>query len=54
MKKEIHKYNNKGLAHGYQEIYFRDKLFVRGNSKNALDIGYNEWHYRKQTNFYIR
>ena len=54
MKKEIHKYNNKGLSHGYQELYFMDKLFVRGNSKNGDDIGYNEWHYTKRTIYSIR
>ena len=54
MKKEIHKYNNKGLSHGYQELYFMGKLFVRGNSKNGDDIGYNEWHYTKRTIYSIR
>ena len=54
MKKGIHKYNSKGQAHGYQETYLHDKLFVRGHSKNAKDIGYNEWHYKKKTEYHIR
>ena len=54
MKKEIITYNNNGQLHGYQEGYLNDKIFVRGNSKNGQDIGYNEWHYTKRTTYSIK
>ena len=58
MKNDIINYNSKGLPHGYQELYLNGSLFVRGNSKNNRDVGYNEWHstllpHTKRTNFNI-
>jgi len=55
MKRDINNYNHIGQYHGYQEQYglYHD-LALRGKSKNDDEIGYEEWHYKKQTNFYIR
>ena len=54
-KRDINNYNHMGQYHGYQEQYglYHD-LALRGKSKNDDEIGYEEWHYKKQTNFYIR
>jgi hypothetical protein len=54
MKKDIRNYNSKGKTHGYQEIYYKDKILLRGEAKNARDIGYNEWHASELTDYYIR
>ena len=51
--KDIRNYNKKGQYHGYQELYWDNKLSYRGNMKNYLRIGYTEYHMAKQTNFYI-
>ena len=54
-KEDMTNYNSKGQFHGYQERYHYDnKLMVRGNSKNGLDVGYQEWHNVKETEYYIR
>ena len=55
MKRDIKTKNNKNKNHGYQEWYglYHD-LALRGKSKNDDEIGYEEWHYKKQTNFHIR
>jgi hypothetical protein len=53
-KRNINNYKH-GQYHGYQEWYGADgKMWLRGNWKNDDEIGYDEWHYKKQTNFYIR
>lgn len=53
-EKDIIHFNNDGQMHGYQEWYSEsDKIMLRGNSKNGLDIGYLEWHVSNNTNFYI-
>ena len=47
--------NNNGELHGYQELYFSNKIQIRGHSKNGEDIGYNEYHSNMQeTEFHIR
>lgn len=54
MKRDINNYKH-GQYHGYQEEYdLKGKLSLRANYKNDDEIGYEEWHYKKQTNFYIR
>ena len=55
--KDIEPKNSKDQYHGYQQWYYCDnnhKLYLRGNWKNDNEIGYEEWHSNKRTNFYIR
>jgi len=56
--KDIINYNSKGLTYGYQEWYWDNKLWVRGNRKNGDKIGYEEFHginnLGKITIFYIK
>ena len=57
MNKNIANYNNKSQSHGYQELYMSNQcntLWYRGNTKNNESIGYEECHFIKKTNFYIR
>lgn len=54
MKDNIINTNEKGEWHGYVELYNLDGLTVRGNSKNNYDIGYQEYHIRKETEYYIK
>jgi len=56
MNKNIINKNNKGEYHGYNEIYsyFNNRLWIRATYKNNNRIGYAEWHWGKETNFYIR
>ena len=42
MKQEIFNINNKSQYHGYQEWYYDNKLFFRGNFKDDEEIGYVE------------
>jgi hypothetical protein len=54
---DIESINPKGDHHGYQEWYYLEnnhKLYLRGDMKNGNEIGYEEWHSVKRTNFYIR
>lgn len=51
---DIRNYNEKQELHGYQEWYIINILYNRGNFKNDDEIGYEEWHYFKETNFYIK
>jgi hypothetical protein len=53
-KTDIDTFNYKGQSHGYQEWYANAKLFYRGIYRNDLEVGYEEWHSTKSTNFYIR
>ena len=53
MRESIRNYN-KGLNHGYQEVYWGNKLSYRTNYKNGRFIGYSEWSgMAPETNFYI-
>ena len=54
MKKEIENKNDKGQYHGYQEWYLSNRIYIRSTFKNGLEIGYGEWHYDKETIFYIK
>jgi hypothetical protein len=55
MKTTIINKNDKGERHGYQEEYYSDgKLAYRGNSKNNIDVGYQEYHYLNETEYYIQ
>lgn len=55
MNKNIINKDKNGNLYGYQERYNdNNKLLVRGNWKNDIEIGYEEYHYIKETNFYIR
>jgi hypothetical protein len=51
---EIRNFNNKKQIHGYQERYNTYGLSYRGNWKNAMAVGYHEYHQGKQTRFQIR
>ena len=42
MKKHINPRNSKGIHHGYQEYYVKNKCWLRGNMKNGFPIGYIE------------
>lgn len=55
MNKNINNFNHKYEYHGYQEWYFSSKnLSVRVNYINAKRIDYCEYHYTKNTIFYIK
>jgi hypothetical protein len=56
MKIDIAPRNYNGQLHGYQEWYsfVTNKIWYRGNSKNGLEIGYNEDSMFKKAKFYIR
>jgi hypothetical protein len=51
--KDIRNYNSKGQHHGYQETYYVDVLWYRGNLKNDNFMNYVESHNWKETKFYI-
>jgi hypothetical protein len=53
MKKDITNYNSKEQSHGYQEVYYYNKLSYRGNRKKGNPIGYGESHGSKRTRYYI-
>lgn len=54
MKEDIKNRNSKKQLHGYQEWYSYCEPTLRGIFKHGLEIGYGEFNYAKQTNFYIR
>jgi hypothetical protein len=57
MDKDIRNTNSKRQYHGYHEWYNSSgELAYRGNYKNNIDIGYQEYHLKsiKQTHFHIR
>ena len=55
IKNDTHTKNSKGNLHGYQEWYsFSGVLYIKGKYKNGKEIGYEELHLTKQTNYYIR
>lgn len=43
-KKDIDPINNKKQFHGYQQWYWNNKLWIRGNYINGLRFGYFESH----------
>ena len=52
--KDITNKNNKGELHGYQEWYHHNHtIWLRGNVKNGVEIGYEEIHL-KHTTYYIK
>ena len=53
MSKDIDPRDKKGDYHGYQEWYWGD-LWVRCTYKHGDDVGYEENHRNKETNFYIK
>jgi len=54
-KTDINPLDSKGQSHGYQEWYNGNNILsYRGTYKNDQEIGYEEWHSTKSTNFYIR
>lgn len=53
-KKTIESKNSKGQYHGYQESYAYGEIQLRGMYKHGLEIGYEEYHGLKKTNFYIK
>ena len=46
--------NSKLQYHGYHEYYYFNRLGYRGNYKNNMKIGYEEYHRTNKTTFYIR
>jgi hypothetical protein len=47
--------DSKGRFHGYNVRYaYDDTLRLRLVYKHGREIGYEEWHEYKKTNFYIR
>jgi len=55
MNKDIRNYNDKEQYHGHQQWHsYYNKLIYRGNKKNDESIGYVEWHWIKETIYYIK
>jgi len=53
--KDINPTDSNGDYHGYQLWYFSNgKIWLRGNRVHGNEIGYEEWHLAKRTNFFIR
>lgn len=52
--KNIVNFNKYMKFHGYQEWYNIYGISYRGYRKNDMEIGYEEYHPIKETNFYIR
>ena len=60
-KQDIDSRDKDGHAHGYQEWYEKTRIWVRGNYKHGIPIGYEENHgitlnpdhNYTETNFYI-
>lgn len=46
--------DSNGQAHGYQQWYNNKVLWYRCVMKHGDEIGCEEWHKNKETNFYIR
>ena len=54
INKNIDNYNTKGDHHGYQQRVRNNKILLRVNYKNNIEIGYEEWHFNAITNYYIK
>lgn len=55
MNNSIRHINDKDEHHGYLELRdYNHVLLIRVNYKNDNEVGYEEWHLTKTTNFYIR
>ena len=54
--KDLLKFNDKHELNGYQEIYIKSsgKLRTRGNWKKNRTVNYSEWHYYRETIYFIR
>lgn len=54
--KKISPMNTKGEYHGYQEWYSNNgtRITLRCFMIHDFEIGYEEWHNHKATNYYIR
>lgn len=52
-KEDILPKDKKGEFHGYHEWYLGGRLWLRGNFKHGLHIGYEEHHMYNQTRFHI-
>ncbi len=53
--KHIRSRNYKGQCHGYQEWHrSNNTIWFRGKFINGDEIGYEEIHLKRTTNFYIR
>ncbi len=46
--------NPKEQSHGYQDVYYYNKLSYRGKYINGNRIGYAEYHGSKRTRYYIK
>jgi len=53
MNKDITNLNYKKEVHGYQEWYYNNILYYRGNYKHNQFIGYQEWYNIYQTRYHI-
>ena len=45
--------NSKNQYHGYHEYYYYNGIGYRANYKNNIKIGYEEYHRRNKTSFFI-
>ena len=53
MKNNITNLNSKNQYHGYHEYYYFGGIGYRANYKNNIKIGYEEYHRRNKTSFFI-
>ncbi len=53
--KNIGNYNDKGLLHGYRELYINGYLTYKGFYDNAIQVDYEESYFGKlyEKSFYI-
>ena len=48
-------FDSEGRGHGYQQWYYGNGvIWYRCVMKHGAEMGYEEWHNNKETNFYIR
>lgn len=52
--KTIESFDSNMDWHGYNEWWYNDILGIRVTMKHNKEIGYEEWHAKPVTNFYIR
>ena len=53
-KKTIESFDSNMDWHGYNEWWYSGILGIRTKMNHGKEMGYEEWHAKLETNFYIR